>query len=240
MTLNISNLFYSEQNIGLNLHMSKRQFIWGFDLDGKSHHIKLLDSRLSHKKRLYKNGDIILKTVAKGNFSHDFEVGGHHCTIIQYGDTIELRIDNQSFTHLYNLQKNKELFAGEKCPTSKVNVVKSNNIYGTNNEKKVPNNGEEIYKKKEEKKPKLFNFKIKKDNGRKSTGLFNSKFTFGGKKEKSFPNSINNQYNTIDVNDNENSNKDHINLLENLYINTDNISNKDHNNRSEVFNNTIY
>ena len=57
-------------------------------------------------------------------------------TIIQYGDTIELRIDNQSFTHLYNLQKNKELFAGEKCPTSKVNVVKSNNIYGINDEKK--------------------------------------------------------------------------------------------------------
>ena len=56
--------------------------------------------------------------------------------IIQYGDTIELRIDNQSFTHLYNLQKNKELFAGEKCPTSKVNVVKSNNIYGINDEKK--------------------------------------------------------------------------------------------------------
>jgi len=237
MTLNISNLFYSEQNIGLNLKMSKRRFIWGFDLDGKSHHIKLLDSRLSNKKRLYKNGDIILNIVAKRNFSHDFEVGGHHCTIIQYGDTIELRIDNQSFTHLYNLQKNKELFAGEKCPTSKVNVVKSNNIYGINDEKKY----QIMMKKYIKKKKKInLNYLILKLKKIMEENLFNSKFTFGGKKEKSFSNSINNQNNTIDVNDNENSNKGHINLLGSLYINNDIISNKDNNNNiNEIFNNTI-
>ena len=105
MSLNIANLFYLEENIGLNIHMSKRKFIWKFDLNDTPKEIKLLDSRLSNKKRLYKNDKMILNTKSKKNFSHEFEIDGHTCLIIQYADKFGLRIDNQSFTHIYNWQK---------------------------------------------------------------------------------------------------------------------------------------
>ena len=180
MSLNITNLFYKESNIGLNIRVTKREFIWGFDLNGVSYHIKLEDSRLSHKKRLFKNGDLILKTVVKNNFCHDFDAGGHHCNIIQYADKMELRIDNQSFTHLYNLQKNRELFKGDNGPTSKIKINNNYNTY----DNKLDNNIEDMYKVKEDKNPKLFNFRIKKDTGNKSSG-FNSKFKFG-ENEKNF------------------------------------------------------
>ena len=110
MALNLTNLFYSEKDIGATVKITKRQFIWEFDLNGSSQRIELLDSRFSKKKRLFKNGVSILNTIEDGNFIHNFEIDGHPCVIIQYGDKIELRIDNQSFTHLYNLQKNKYFF----------------------------------------------------------------------------------------------------------------------------------
>ena len=53
MSLNLTNLSYSEKNIGATLKISKRQFIWEFDLNGSSQRLELLDSRLSRKKRLF-------------------------------------------------------------------------------------------------------------------------------------------------------------------------------------------
>ena len=163
MSLNLTNLFYSEKDIGATLKMSKRQFIWEFDLNGSSQRIELLDSRLTRKKRLFKNGVNILNTTEQGNFIHNFEIDGHACVIIQYGDKIELRIDNQSFTHLYNLQKNKQLFAGEKGPTSNIYISKPFNTNSSNENKHAEDAFYKINKPEEENKPKLFNFEIKKD-----------------------------------------------------------------------------
>ena len=162
MSLNLTNLFYSEKDIGATLKISKRQFIWEFELNGSSQRIELLDSRFSRKKRLYKNGVSILDTIESGNFIHNFEIDGHACVIIQYGDKIELRIDNQSFTHLYNLQKNKELFAGEKGPTSNTYVAKPFNAKNSGDDKLNENAFYKINKPEEENKPKLFDFEIKK------------------------------------------------------------------------------
>ena len=47
MSLNITNLSYLEENIGLNIHISKCQFIWKFDLNDTPQEIKLLDSNHS-------------------------------------------------------------------------------------------------------------------------------------------------------------------------------------------------
>jgi hypothetical protein len=184
MSLNITNLFYSEKEIGATIKLTKRQFIWEFDLNGSSQHIELLDSRFSGKKRLFKNGVNLLTTTEKGNFMHNFEIDGVACVIIQYGDKIELRINNQSFTHLYNLQKNKQMFAGEKGPTSNTYVAKSFSGFNSSEDQANQNNDAAFYKiskPDEEKKPKLFNFAIKKDGGKKSHE-FKSKFTFGEKK----------------------------------------------------------
>ena len=207
MSLNLTNLFYSEKDIGATLKISKRQFIWEFELNGSSQRIELLDSRFSRKKRLYKNGLNILDTTETGNFIHNFEIDGHACVVIQYGDKIELRIDNQSFTHLYNLQKNKELFAGEKGPTSNTYVAKPFSSSSTSEKKSNEEAFYKINKPEEENKPKLFNFEIKKNTGNKNTGGFN-KFKFGGNKEQNNNNNINNNNNA-----NTNNNKGNVDLL---------------------------
>ena len=221
MSLNLTNLVYSEKDIGASLKISKRQFIWEFDLNGSSQRIELLDSRLSGKKRLYKNGVNLLNTVEKGNFIHNFQIDGHPCVIIQYGDKIELRIDNQSFTHLYNLQKNKQLFAGEKGPTSNTYIAKPFNNYGNSESQNEQKAGDAIYKTKpeNENKPKLFNFAIKKDTSNKPHA-FNNKFKFGNKNESSTStfnqnnNNINNNINNNNNNNTSNSNnKGNIDLL---------------------------
>ena len=214
MALNITNLFYSEKDIGATLKISKRQFIWEFEINGSSQRIELLDSRFSRKKRLYKNGVSILDTIETGNFVHNFEIDGHACVIIQYGDKIELRIDNQSFTHLYNLQKNKQLFAGEKGPTSNIYVAKPFNAATSSDDKKDTENP--FYKNKpEDNKPKLFNFEIKKGAGNKSSGGFN-KFKFGGNKGETNSSSNNNIQNN---NNNNNGNPDLLGIQNNQNAN---------------------
>ena len=233
-SLNLTNLFYSEKDIGATLKISKRQFIWEFDLNGSSQKIELLDSRLSRKKRLYKNGVNILDTTETGNFIHNFEIDGHACVIIQYGDKIELRIDNQSFTHLYNLQKNKELFAGEKGPTSNTYVAKPYNSYSSNEDKHTESAFYKVNKPEEENKPKLFNFEIKKNTGNKNSGGFN-KFKFGGNKNQSNTSSNTNNINQVNSNDNNknNNNGGNIDLLgfqDNQNTNQNNANNANNNN----------
>ena len=230
---NLTNLFYSEKDIGATLKMSKRQFIWEFDLNGSSQRLELLDSRFSRKKRLFKNGVSILDTTETGNFIHNFEIDGHACVIIQYGDKIELRIDNQSFTHLYNLQKNKQLFAGEKGPTSSTYVAKPYNANSSNEIKHTEDTFYKINKPEEEKKPKLFNFEIKKDTGNKNIGGFN-KFKFGAKQDiSSNNNNSNNQINlnNNNKNNNKNENVDLLGLQDDKNTqNNDNINNNNNNN----------
>ena len=228
MSLNLTNLFYSEKDIGATLKISKRQFIWEFELNGSSQRIELLDSRFSRKKRLYKNGLNILDTTETGNFIHNFEIDGHACVIIQYGDKIELRIDNQSFTHLYNLQKNKELFAGEKGPTSNTYVAKPFSSSSTNEKKSNEEAFYKINKPEEENKPKLFNFEIKKNTGNKNTGGFN-KFKFGGNKEQNNNNNINNNNN---ANANTNNKKGNVDLLGFSNNNNQNANNNINNNNN--------
>ena len=235
MSLSLTNLFYSEKDIGATLKISKRQFIWEFDLNGSSQRIELLDSRFSRKKRLFKNGVSILDTTESGNFIHNFEIDGHACVIIQYGDKIELRIDNQSFTHLYNLQKNKELFAGEKGPTSNTYVAKPFNAKNSSDDKHNEDAFYKINKPEEENKPKLFNFEIKKNTGNKNTGGFN-KFKFGVNKDKEQINTNNNINNN-----NTNNNNGNIDLLgfnnNNNNQNNNNNANNNMNNNNTVNNN---
>ena len=252
MSLNITNLFYSEKDIGATIKLTKRQFIWEFEINGNSQRIELLDSRFSGKKRLFKNGVNLLTTTEKGNFIHNFDIDGYACVIIQYGDKIELRINNQSFTHLYNLQKNKQMFAGEKGPTSNTYVAKSFSGFGSSEDNSNNNNDEggiyKISKPEEEKKQKLFNFEIKKDGGKKPHE-FNAKFKFGSNKgnnsslsknytfnnnNSSNNNNINNNNNPFDFGNDNNSNNNNNSSNNNPFDfgndNNSNVNNQNNNN----------
>ena len=177
MSSSISGLHYEENQIGGAFKSSKIEYIWEFILNGTSpNKIELIYSKWTGKKRLIKNGVEVFDKNNDGSFLKNFEIDGHIFSIMQYGEKCELRVDNQSFTHLYNLEKNKNFFTGEDDPTSKTQIAKSytDNLSSENDE----NN---LYKYKEnekkEEKPGLFDFKIKVDESKQNSGL--KKFKFG-------------------------------------------------------------
>ena len=177
MSSSISGLHYEENQIGGAFKSSKIEYIWEFILNGTSpNKIELIYSKWTGKKRLLKNGVEVFDKNNDGSFLKNFEIDGHIFSIMQYGEKCELRVDNQSFTHLYNLEKNKNFFTGEDDPTSKTQIAKSytDNLSSENDE----NN---LYKYKEnekkEEKPGLFDFKIKVDESKQNSGL--KKFKFG-------------------------------------------------------------
>jgi hypothetical protein len=127
MSLDIKNLSHVEQDVGKTIKSTKKHFIWEFLLDGKPHKLELYDSRLSGKKKLIKDGQVWKEVQEDVAFSKSFEIGKHSCTIIQHGDKYELRVDNQSFGHLMDLEKNRVYFSGDANPTSMTYTAKAQN-----------------------------------------------------------------------------------------------------------------
>jgi hypothetical protein len=122
MNIDIRNLNHVELDVAKHIKSTKKQFIWDFVLDGKSHKIELFDSRISGKKKVLKDGLILLQTEDDTAFIKSFDVGKHNCTLIQHGEKYELRIDNQSFNHLMDLEKNRLHFKNLR-PTSTTYVA---------------------------------------------------------------------------------------------------------------------
>lgn len=142
----------------LQLKSSKKQYIWEFQLNGEPQKIELFDSKLSGKKKVLKNGIVECELVCDESFFRNFTLNGHNCTIIQCGDKNELRIDNQTFDHLYNLERNKQFFSSNPEPTSSFFTAKSNKI-----EKNQPGiTNKNFYQSQQNNnQPSLFNFNIK-------------------------------------------------------------------------------
>ena len=142
----------------LQLKSSKKQYIWEFQLNGEPQKIELFDSKLSGKKKVLKNGIVECELVCDESFFRNFTLNGHNCTIIQCGDKNELRIDNQTFDHLYNLERNKHFFSSNPEPTSSFFTAKSNKI-----EKNQPGiTNKNFYQSQQNNnQPSLFNFNIK-------------------------------------------------------------------------------
>ena len=142
----------------LQLKSSKKQYIWEFQLNGEPQKIELFDSKLSGKKKVLKNGIVECELVCDESFFRNFTLNGHNCTIIQCGDKNELRIDNQTFDHLYNLERNKQFFSRNPEPTSSFFTTKSNKI-----EKNQPGiTNKNFYQSQQNNnQPSLFNFNIK-------------------------------------------------------------------------------
>jgi hypothetical protein len=127
MSLDIKNLSHVEQDVGQHIKSTKKHFVWEFLLDGRPHKIELYDSRVSGKKKLIKDGQIFKEVEGDVAFNKTFEIGKHSCTIIQHGEKYELRIDNQSFSHMMDLERNRVYFSNFN-PTSNTYSNKPVNI----------------------------------------------------------------------------------------------------------------
>ena len=231
MSSSISGLHYEENQVGGTFKSSKIEYVWEFILNGSSpNKIQLIYSKWTDDKKLIKNGIEVYNKKNDDSYLKNFEIDGHIFSVIQLGDKFELRVDNQSFTHLYNLEKNKNFFTGDIDPTSKTQIAdnKTGDIISEKNE-----NNFYIFKSKEndgKEKQTLFNFKIKIDENKANSGL--KKFKFGpGIKPSN--NKINNNIN----NNQNNTNKDLLGFGDILQVNDTNNSSSNNNN---INNNDIF
>ena len=232
MSSSISGLHYEENQVGGTFKSSKIEYVWEFILNGSSpNKIQLIYSKWTDDKKLIKNGIEVYNKKNDDSYLKNFEIDGHIFSVIQLGDKFELRVDNQSFTHLYNLEKNKNFFTGDIDPTSKTQIAdnKTGDIISEKNE-----NNFYIFKSKEndgKEKQTLFNFKIKIDENKANSGL--KKFKFGPGIKPS-----NNKFNKNINNNQNNTNKDLLGFGDILQINDAN--NSSSNNNNNINNNDIF
>lgn len=105
---------FERKDIGGLIKQSKQHFKWKFELQGKPVTVEVLSSKLSGRKRVYRDGFLICDDQAfQGCYVHTFELGGHSVSVMQSGDSFELRVDNLSFSHLNAQQKVKRAFVYE-------------------------------------------------------------------------------------------------------------------------------
>ena len=231
MSSSISGLHYEENQVGGTFKSSKIEYVWEFILNGSSpNKIQLIYSKWTDDKKLIKNGIEVYNKKNDDSYLKNFEIDGHIFSVIQLGDKFELRVDNQSFTHLYNLEKNKNFFTGDIDPTSKTQIAdnKTGDIISEKNE-----NNFYIFKSKEndgKEKQTLFNFKIKIDENKANSGL--KKFKFGPGIKPS-----NNKFNKNINNNENNTNKDLLGFGDILQNNDANNSSSNNNN---INNNDIF
>ena len=232
MSSSISGLHYEENQVGGTFKSSKIEYVWEFILNGSSpNKIQLIYSKWTDDKKLIKNGIEVYNKKNDDSYLKNFEIDGHIFSVIQLGDKFELRVDNQSFTHLYNLEKNKNFFTGDIDPTSKTQIAdnKTGDIISEKNE-----NNFYIFKSKEndgKEKHTLFNFKIKIDENKANSGL--KKFKFGPGIKPS-----NNKFNKNINNNQNNTNKDLLGFGDILQVNDANKSSS--NNNNNINNNDIF
>ena len=90
------------------MYRSKVQFRWRLSLEGHMVTIEVLSSKLSGKRRVFRDGVLICdKQQFEGAFSYTFHVMNHAMTIMQHGEHFELRIDNISFSHIHAQEQTK-------------------------------------------------------------------------------------------------------------------------------------
>ncbi|CDW74612.1 UNKNOWN [Stylonychia lemnae] len=71
----------------------------------------MFTSVLSGKKKILQNGQVIyFDSKFKSAFQFPFTIGKNSLNIVQHGDKFELRINNQSFTHLWDNERTKRNF----------------------------------------------------------------------------------------------------------------------------------
>ena len=203
--------------------------------------IELYDSRLSGKKKLIKDGNTIVELEEEFAFTKTFDIEKSSCTIIQHGDRFELRVDNQVFSHLLDIEKNKVYFG--KNP-EKTSVTIQSSFIGTEN-KKVGfgiHSQSNIQAKTQSKEAPMFSFAIKPFGNNTNNSSKPRRFTeinpvndFNRNKLQNFKFA---EDDNTQSNVNNTNKEDNVNLL-NFDNNNDNTSKDNNNNNNQSSSNIL-
>ncbi len=207
--------------INIKLHSSKILHTWEFYLKGKYNKIEFWDSRLSGKKKIAVNCNVIVennKSVAIFNYS--FRIDDYFFNLIQLTDNdYELRINNNLFQDIIKYQQSKNTQRNEIEEDDK-NNENADNVFNNDSENKnftCENNGKILNQ---------IDF-FSKDN-------INNNNNYKDPNNFSFKNS-----HGIDINNSNNNNINDFQTTGNFFHNNNCISNEDNNNNMIDDNNDI-
>ncbi|CAI2364177.1 unnamed protein product [Moneuplotes crassus] len=117
--MSVRAIYHEEKHIGEKIKKTKTQFIFKFELDGLQHQIEFLVSKLTGKKKVIQDGEVILEQqkLAK-NFQFPFNIGKHMLNLSYGLKGAKLRIDNVAFEDLYQSRgfKATSMPSGHKRP----------------------------------------------------------------------------------------------------------------------------
>ena len=138
----ITRLNYCHKDIGRKMKISKQYHQWEFTLNGVYHKIELFHSKISGNKKLFVDGDYILKEESYyNNFKYNFEIDGKLAQIKQKKlNEYDLFICGKSFEEM---KKEENDGINQDIIEQKIEELKRNNEYNNPIPKKRNVNYEE-------------------------------------------------------------------------------------------------
>eukprot|EP01017_Pseudomicrothorax_dubius_P023709 TRINITY_DN2528_c0_g1_i1.p1 TRINITY_DN2528_c0_g1~~TRINITY_DN2528_c0_g1_i1.p1 ORF type:complete len:436 (-),score=98.14 TRINITY_DN2528_c0_g1_i1:118-1425(-) len=111
---------YKEEDIGPRIKLTKKRYLWTFEIDGKRHTVELHYSLITGRIKIFSDGVQIYDETKflSSSFQYPFTIDVNMLNLLQHGDTFELRINNQVFAHLYNQERTRREFGGEEEESS--------------------------------------------------------------------------------------------------------------------------
>ena len=126
--------YQSKNNNIINKYRSKILHLWSFVLNGTFHRIEFFDSKISGKKKLILDANILLSLDKRpsGKFQYNFKLDKSLFTVYQLNDSYDLKIDNRSFSDIMQdertgvLRRRKEEAEKKKTNTNNNQFIKPN------------------------------------------------------------------------------------------------------------------
>ena len=121
--------------LNIKQYSSKVLYTWSFKLKGEEHKVELWDSKLSGKKKLAVDGDVIVDyKTSCAIFNYSFKLDGYYFNVVQIADgKFDIKINSFFF---------KELIEAEEQGILNTQVNK-NNVENTDEDEQNNNNDED-------------------------------------------------------------------------------------------------
>ena len=100
----ITPVFYNVEDVGKNIKQTKKRFTWVLEIDQNVFTFVLDASMISGKVKLTCNNQVIAMSEEQplGTFQHIMLLDQYQVSFIAVGDSYEMRINNQVFSHMLN------------------------------------------------------------------------------------------------------------------------------------------
>ena len=114
----LKDIIYTSKDIGEIIKSTKHHFIWGFTLDDKRVVIQFYISKMSNKRKIIYNQEVVQEDnrYYSNSYSYEFAIDGHNYKVVEIYDKVDLLVDSESFEHLYNSEKTKKTFLEKQKP----------------------------------------------------------------------------------------------------------------------------